>query len=176
MALSSSAPQGPCKTRKKLSKTFTGRLRPGDPPTVANANALIKRLFFDARGMTSVAWPVQINQKLNRNADLENRILEKEDLIEAIKYVVSLRKRRGSVTTSTISQRRLRTVGETAGQPMPDRISPARSACQGAHDALRRHDNTMTPQALVNPKALSAVHSRLFRRSQLASLWIRRIH
>jgi len=50
-------------------------------------------------------------------------------------------------------------------------VSPARSACQGAHDALRRHDQHHDAAALVNPKALSAVISDFFGRSQLSQFY-----
>src|SRR5207245_1139365 len=104
----------PAHDQEEALKDIYRRLRPGDPPTVANANALIKRLFFDARRYDlGRVGRYKIIQKLNRNADLENRILEKEDLIEAIKYVVSLRKGEGSVDDiDHLGSRRLRTVGE----------------------------------------------------------------
>jgi len=44
-------------------------------------------LFFDARRYDlGRVGRYKINQKLNRNADMESRVMEKEDLIEAIKY------------------------------------------------------------------------------------------
>src|SRR5438045_5328024 len=88
----------PAHDQEEALKDIYRRLRPGDPPTVANANALIKRLFFDARRYDlGRVGRYKINQKLNRNVDLENRVLEKEDLIEAIRYVTNLKKGEGSV-------------------------------------------------------------------------------
>src|SRR5437588_1961978 len=39
----------PAKNEEEALKDIYRRLRPGDPPTAANAKALIKRLFFDAK-------------------------------------------------------------------------------------------------------------------------------
>ncbi len=160
----------PCKDTEEALKDIYRRLRPGDPPTVANANALIKRLFFDARRYDlGRVGRYKINQKLNRNADLENRILEKEDLIEAIKYVVNLRKGEGSVDDiDHLGSRRLRTVGELLANQC--RIGLARTE-RVVKERMTLFDvttNTMTPQALVNPKALSAVIRDFFGRSQLS--------
>jgi DNA-directed RNA polymerase subunit beta len=160
----------PCKDTEEALKDIYRRLRPGDPPTVANANALIKRLFFDARRYDlGRVGRYKINQKLNRSADLENRILEKEDLIEAIKYVINLRKGEGSVDDiDHLGSRRLRTVGELLANQC--RIGLARTE-RVVKERMTLFDvttNTMTPQALVNPKALSAVIRDFFGRSQLS--------
>ncbi len=160
----------PCKDTEEALKDIYRRLRPGDPPTVANANALIKRLFFDARRYDlGRVGRYKINQKLNRNVDLENRILEKEDLIEAIKYVINLRKGEGSVDDiDHLGSRRLRTIGELLANQC--RIGLARTE-RVVKERMTLFDvttNTMTPQALVNPKALSAVIRDFFGRSQLS--------
>ncbi|NQU09564.1 DNA-directed RNA polymerase subunit beta, partial [bacterium] len=104
----------PCKNQEEALKEIYRRLRPGDPPTVANANALIKRLFFDARRYDlGRVGRYKLNQKLNRSADLESRVLEVEDIIEAIKYLLTLRKGEGSVDDiDHLGSRRVRTVGE----------------------------------------------------------------
>ena len=41
----------PAKNEEEALKDIYRRLRPGDPPTAANARALIKRLFFDAEAL-----------------------------------------------------------------------------------------------------------------------------
>ena len=59
----------PCKDQEEALKEIYRRLRPGDPPTVANANALVKRLFFDPRRYDlGRVGRYKINQKLNRSA------------------------------------------------------------------------------------------------------------
>ena len=45
----------PTKNEEEALKDIYRRLRPGDPPTAANARALIKRLFFDRQALRSWA-------------------------------------------------------------------------------------------------------------------------
>ena len=43
----------PAKNEEEALKDIYRRLRPGDPPTAANARALLKRLFFDPEALRS---------------------------------------------------------------------------------------------------------------------------
>ncbi len=53
-------------------KDIYRRLRPGDPPTVTNAKALLKRLFFDPKRYDiGRVGRYKINQKLSINVDLD---------------------------------------------------------------------------------------------------------
>ncbi len=55
----------PAKNEEEALKDIYRRLRPGDPPTAANARALIKRLFFDAKRYDlGRVGRYKINQKL----------------------------------------------------------------------------------------------------------------
>jgi DNA-directed RNA polymerase subunit beta len=160
----------PCKDQEEALKEIYRRLRPGDPPTVANANALIKRLFFDPRRYDlGRVGRYKINQKLNRNADLNNRVLEKEDLIEAIKYLLNLRKGEGSVDDiDHLGSRRLRTVGELLANQCRIGLARTERVVKERMTLFDAGTDTMTPQGLVNPKALSAVIRDFFGRSQLS--------
>jgi DNA-directed RNA polymerase subunit beta len=160
----------PCKNREEALKEIYRRLRPGDPPTIANAEAMIKRLFFDARRYDlGRVGRYKINQKLNRGADLENRILEKEDIIEALKYLLALRKGEGSVDDiDHLGSRRLRTVGELLANQCRIGLARTERVVKERMTLFDVNTDTMTPQQLVNPKALSAVVRDFFGRSQLS--------
>jgi len=62
-----------------------------------------------------------------------------------------------------------------AGEPMPVGLARTERVVRERMTLFDVNIETMTPQALVNPKALSAVVRDFFGRSQLTSLWIRRI-
>ena len=68
----------PAKNEEEALKDIYRRLRPGDPPTAANARALLKRLFFDPKRYDlGRVGRYKINQKLglkNRD-DEDSRIL-----------------------------------------------------------------------------------------------------
>ncbi|MGD0017014.1 MAG: DNA-directed RNA polymerase subunit beta [Verrucomicrobiia bacterium] len=160
----------PCKNEEEALKEIYRRLRPGDPPTVANANALLKRLFFDPRRYDlGRVGRYKINQKLSRKADLDSRILEKEDLIEAIKYLLNLHKGEGSVDDiDHLGSRRLRTVGELLANQCRIGLARTERIVKERMTLFDVSTDTMTPQQLVNPKALSAVIRDFFGRSQLS--------
>ncbi len=160
----------PCKNTEEALKEIYRRLRPGDPPTIANAQAMIKRLFFDPRRYDlGRVGRYKINQKLNRNVDLENRILEKEDIIEALKYLLNLRKGEGSVDDiDHLGSRRLRTVGELLANQCRIGLARTERVVKERMTLFDVSTDTMTPTQLVNPKALSAVVRDFFGRSQLS--------
>src|SRR6266581_4414649 len=104
----------PTKDEEEALKDIYRRLRPGDPPTAANARALIKRLFFDPKRYDlGRVGRYKINQKLGIKDETTSRILTKEDLIAATKYLLRLKKGEGSLDDiDHLGSRRIRTVGE----------------------------------------------------------------
>src|SRR5216684_1432950 len=104
----------PAKNEAKALKDIYRRLRPGDPPTAANARALIKRLFFDPKRYDlGRVGRYKINQKLGIKDETVSRILTKDDLIAATKYLLRLKKGEGSLDDiDHLGSRRIRTVGE----------------------------------------------------------------
>src|SRR5256885_922471 len=103
----------PTKNEEEALKDIYRRLRPGDPPTAANARALIKRLFFDPKRYDlGRVGRYKINQKLGLK-DGDSRILTKEDLVGATKYLLRLKKGEGSLDDiDHLGSRRVRTVRE----------------------------------------------------------------
>ena len=103
----------PTKNEEEALKDIYRRLRPGDPPTAANARALIKRLFFDAKRYDlGRVGRYKINQKLGIKGG-DSRILTKEDLVAATKYLLRLKKGEGTLDDiDHLGSRRIRTVGE----------------------------------------------------------------
>jgi len=131
----------PAKNEDEALKDIYRRLRPGDPPTVANSKALIKRLFFDEKRYDlGRVGRYKINQKLGMKSD--SRILTKDDLVEATKYLLKLKKGEGSLDDiDHLGSRRIRTV-RIARQPVPCRSLPHRTSGEGAHDAVRSDGRT----------------------------------
>ena len=119
----------PTKNEEEALKDIYRRLRPGDPPTAANARALIKRLFFDPKRYDlGRVGRYKINQKLGIKGG-ESRILTKEDLVAATKYLLRLKKGEGSLGRHRSSgQPPHPHGGRIAGQPMPRGSWRARSA------------------------------------------------
>jgi DNA-directed RNA polymerase subunit beta len=70
--------------------------RPGEPPSVDNAKALLNQLFFDPKryDLTRVGR-YKLNSRLGLDEDLDTRVLTHRDIIELIKELVSLPKALG---------------------------------------------------------------------------------
>jgi len=160
----------PAKNEEEALKDIYRRLRPGDPPTAANARALLKRLFFDPKRYDlGRVGRYKINQKLGLKDKEDSRILTKNDLVAATKYLLRLRKNEGSLDDiDHLGSRRIRTVGELLANQC--RVGLARTE-RLVKERMTLFDQTveaMTPQKLINPKALSAVIRDFFGRSQLS--------
>ncbi|MEN9676202.1 MAG: polymerase, beta subunit, partial [Verrucomicrobiota bacterium] len=159
----------PTKNADEALKDIYRRLRPGDPPTAANAKALIKRLFFDPKRYDlGRVGRYKINQKLNFS-ESEARILTGRDLLEATKYLLKLKKGEGSLDDiDHLGSRRIRTVGELLANQCRVGLARTERLVKERMTLFDQTLDTMTPQKLINPKALSAVVRDFFGRSQLS--------
>ncbi len=158
----------PAKNEEEALKDIYRRLRPGDPPTAANSRALIKRLFFDEKRYDlGRVGRYKINQKLGMKTD--SRILVKEDLVAATKYLLKLKRGEGSLDDiDHLGSRRIRTVGELLANQCRVGLSRTERLVKERMTLFDQTIEQMTPQKLINPKALSAVIRDFFGRSQLS--------
>ena len=160
----------PAKNEEEALKDIYRRLRPGDPPTAANAKALIKRLFFDAKRYDlGRVGRYKINQKLTLSNKNESRILTKEDLVEATKYLLKLKKGEGSLDDiDHLGSRRIRTVGELLANQCRVGLARTERLVKERMTLFDQSVEQMTPQKLINPKALAAAVREFFGSSQLS--------
>src|SRR5437764_752773 len=160
----------PAHDQEEALKDIYRRLRPGDPPTVANARALLKRLFFDPKKYDlGRVGRYKLNQKLGLDVDLGERILTDKDFIAAIKYLISLRRGEGTLDDiDHLGSRRVRTVGELLANQCRVGLARTERLVKERMTLFDINVDGMTPQKLINPKALSAVIRDFFGRSQLS--------
>ncbi|MDR0755920.1 MAG: DNA-directed RNA polymerase subunit beta [Puniceicoccales bacterium] len=148
------------------------RLRPGDPATLANAKNLFKRLFFDEKRYDlGRVGRYRLNQKSGESVNLSKRLLQPNDIVQATRYLCSLKKGNGVVDDiDHLGSRRVRPVGELLyhqcrlGLSRTERIVKERMALYD------QTVDTVTPQRLMNTKALATVVRDFFARSQLSQL------
>jgi DNA-directed RNA polymerase subunit beta len=159
----------PAKNEEDALKDIYRRLRPGDPPTAANARALIKRLFFDSKRYDlGRVGRYKINQKLGIKGG-DSRILTKADLVAATKYLLRLKKGEGTLDDiDHLGSRRVRTVGELLANQCRVGLARTERLVKERMTLFDQGVETMSPQKLINPKALSAVIRDFFGRSQLS--------
>ncbi len=165
--------QDPARTTDDALKEIFHRLRPGDPATPSNARQLLKRMFMDPRRYDlGLVGRYKINQKMGPDHPVADdcRILDRADMVAAIRRLIELRRSRGTVDDiDHLGNRRVRTVGELLENQC--RIGLARAE-RLIRERMTLYDpqanGPMTPQKLINPKTLSAVVKDFFGRSQLS--------
>ena len=160
----------PTRNEEEALKEIYKRLRPGEPPTTANAKALLKRLFFDPKRYDlGRVGRYKVNQKLGLKVELEQRILESGDIVAATKYLVRLKRGVGVVDDiDHLGSRRVRTVGELLANQCRVGLSRTERLVRERMTMYYQSVDSITPQKLINPKALTTVIRDFFARSQLS--------
>ncbi len=160
----------PAHDEEEALKDIYRRLRPGDPPTVPNAKGLLKRLFFDPKKYDlGRVGRYKINQKLGLDMADSERVLTKEDIVGAVKYLTQLRLGEGMLDDiDHLGSRRVRTVGELLANQCRVGLARTERLVKERMTLFDVNIEGMTPQKLINPKALSAVIRDFFGRSQLS--------
>ena len=162
--------EDPCKNQEEALKEIYRRMRPGDPPSANSAKLLLKRLFFDKKRYDlGKVGRFKINQRLELNLDLDCRTLQNQDLVEATKYLMGLRVGNGAIDDiDHLGNRRIRTVGELIQNQMRVGLARTERLIRERMTLLDMESDTVTPQKLVNAKALVGVIRDFFGRGQLS--------
>ncbi len=144
------------------------QLRGTDPPDEETARGIIDKLFFsDKRYNLGEVGRYKINRKLNLNASYENLVLSKEDIINIVKYLVSLMNQKADIDDiDHLSNRRVRNVGEQLYVQFG--VGLARMARTIRERMNVRDNEVFTPIDLINARTLSSVINSFFGTSQLS--------
>ena len=168
--------------------------RPGEPPSVDNARALLNQLFFDPKryDLTRVGR-YKLNSRLNLDIDLDVRTLTHDDILALVRELVRLPNILGiseefdedlkDYAAEALSRpreaveehldeyehfgnRRLRTVGELIQEAF--RIGLYRME-RVVRERLTTEDaDTITPQTIINIRPVVAALKEFFGSSQLS--------
>jgi len=150
------------------------KMRPGDPVVLDNAKSLLEGMFFNGRryNLTKVGR-FKINKRLGLNIpnSPENWILNKEDVVTTLKYLISLTRGEGSLDDiDHLGNRRVRCAGELV-QQNAFRIGALRlERIIKERMSLAAVDQEVSPGALINAKPVIAAINEFFRTSQLSSI------
>ncbi|MFL4476953.1 DNA-directed RNA polymerase subunit beta [Paeniglutamicibacter sp. ORCA_105] len=162
------------------------KLRPGEPPTVDAAQALLKNLYFEAKRYDlAKVGRYKINRKLGVDTPLNSpdaSVLNIDDIVAMIKFLVALHAgekttpgiRDGKPVDLTVSiddidhfgNRRIRAVGELienqvrTGLSRMERVVRERMTTQDVE--------AITPQTLINIRPVVAAIKEFFGTSQLS--------
>ena len=160
----------PPRTRDEALKEIYRRMRPGDPPSIPNAKQLLNRLFFDIRRYDlGRVGRFKLNKSFGQNVDLTERVLRKEDMLEATRMIVKLRAAGGNPDDiDHLGNRRVRNVGELLQNQCRVGLARTERLIKERMTLLSSDETTITPTKLVNPKAFAGVIRDFFARNQLS--------
>ncbi len=168
--------------------------RPGEPPSIDAARALLHQLFFDPKryDLTRVGR-YKLNSRLDLDIDLDTRTLTHDDIIALVRELVSLPRILGMPEDpgeevkdfaaeaaamprepiqdhldeyEHFGNRRLRTVGELIQEAF--RIGLYRMERVVRERLTTEDDDTITPQTIVNIRPVVAALKEFFGSSQLS--------
>ncbi|TLD40567.1 MAG: DNA-directed RNA polymerase beta subunit [Candidatus Jettenia ecosi] len=148
------------------------RFRPGNPQQVEKAKQLFYDKFFDVkRYRLGSVGRFRLNRKLGHNINEAEMTLQKEDYVEAIRYIMKLRKGQPGVSVDDIDNlgnRRLRTIDELAGEEIRKGFLKLRRTVQERLSV--KDSDQLTPRSLVNSKTIFSAIDYFFSRSELSQV------
>lgn len=148
------------------------KMRPGEPAVLDTAKQYLHQLFFDPRRYDlGVVGRYKLNRRLKVNVDANITVLTKEDIVSAVRYLVSLQNGQGKVDDiDHLSNRRVRRIGELV-QANAFRVGLIRLERSIREKmSLTKTDESLSPAALVNARPLIATISEFFRRNRLSTI------
>ncbi|SYZ73712.1 RNA polymerase, beta subunit [Candidatus Zixiibacteriota bacterium] len=158
----------PTKSREDALSRIYSLLRPGEPPTMEMAEALLEKLFFNTKRYDlGEVGRYMINQRLGLEIPLTTTVLDVKDILSIINYLTALRNGTGFVDDiDHLGNRRARTVGELLSNLFSVGLSRVAKAIR---ERLSLKDSEpVTPQLLINARTVSAVIDTFFGSSQLS--------
>ncbi len=143
-------------------------MRPGEPPTKDSAQNLFKNLFFSPdRYDLSAVGRMKFNRRLARDEIEGEGILSKEDIVDVLRELISIRNGHGVVDDiDHLGNRRIRCVGEMAENQF--RIGLVRVERAVKERLTLAEAEGLMPQEMINAKPVSAAIKEFFGSSQLS--------
>ncbi|MDD5681550.1 MAG: DNA-directed RNA polymerase subunit beta, partial [Candidatus Omnitrophica bacterium] len=157
-----------CKTKEDAMLDIYRKLRPGDPPTIENAETLMTRLFFDSKRYDlGRVGRFMLNRKLGMNESADNTTLTIGTVVKALVKLIQIKNGSGSTDDiDHLGNRRIRSVGELLQNQF--RIGLARIE-RAARERMNIYDlENVMPHNLINSKLISSSVRDFFGRSQLS--------
>jgi DNA-directed RNA polymerase subunit beta len=186
----------PTRTEEGALVELFKKQRPGEPPSVDAARALMEQLFFDPKryDLTRVGR-YKLNARLDLDVDLDTRVLTKDDIVALIRELVSVPPRLGvpeeideespikdyAAEAQTyprdpikdhldeyehFGNRRLRTVGELIQDAF--RVGLYRMERVVRERLTTEDSDAITPQTIINIRPVVAAQKEFFGSSQLS--------
>jgi len=158
----------PTKSQEDALKKIYNLMRPGDPPNVETAKALLDRLFFNPKRYNlEKVGRYKMNRRLGIDIPLDTTTLTEKDFIAVVANLIHLKETDGQVDDiDHLGNRRVRSVGELLANQFS--VGLARMARIIRERMTLQESENPTPYDLVNARTISAVIQSFFGSSQLS--------
>jgi len=155
-------------SEKEAVEQIYRQLRNTEAPDEATAREIIQGLFFsDKRYDLGEVGRYRVNTKLNLTTPLETGVLTTQDIVEIVKFLISLINSKAVVDDiDHLSNRRVRTVGEQLYAQFG--VGLARMARTIKERMNVRDNEDFKPVDLINARTLSSVINSFFGTNQLS--------
>ncbi|WP_018415434.1 DNA-directed RNA polymerase subunit beta [Teredinibacter turnerae] len=143
-------------------------MRPGEPPTKESAEGLFQNLFFsNERYDLSAVGRMKFNRRLGRDEETGEGTLSREDIVDVLRTLISIRNGQGTVDDiDHLGNRRVRSVGEMAENQF--RVGLVRVERAVKERLSMAESEGLMPQDLINAKPVAAAVKEFFGSSQLS--------
>jgi DNA-directed RNA polymerase subunit beta len=143
-------------------------MRPGEPPTKESAETLFNNLFFsEDRYDLSGVGRMKFNRRLRRDTDTGSGVLDRKDILDVLRELISIRNGFGDVDDiDHLGNRRIRCVGEMAENQF--RVGLVRVERAVKERLSMAESEGLMPQDLINAKPVAAAVKEFFGSSQLS--------
>lgn len=164
----------PAKTYEEALIQIYEKMRPGEPAILGNARELVFNMFFNPRRYDlGKVGRFKLNKRLKQDAlnNEETQVLQKEDIINTVAYLIGLQNGEGKVDDiDHLSNRRVRRVGELV-EDNAFRVGLLRLERSIKEKmSLARADTLITPSVLINSRPIIVSITEFFRRNRLSTI------
>jgi DNA-directed RNA polymerase subunit beta len=162
--------EDPTKSHDEALLKIYSRLRPGNPPQLEKARELFHEKFFDPqRYRLGRVGRFRLNRKFDQKIPEDVQILQPEDIVNSIKYLIGLRNGRGIIDDiDNLGNRRVRTIAELAGDEFRKGLLKLRRTAQERMNL--ENPETVSPRNLINSKTFSSAIDYFFGRGELSQV------
>jgi DNA-directed RNA polymerase subunit beta len=170
MLLINSLHEDPTKSHEEALLKIYSRLRPGNPVQLEKARELFHEKFFDAqRYRLGRVGRFRLNRKFSQTIGEDVQVLQPEDFINSIKYLIDLRNGKGEIDDiDNLGNRRVRTIAELAADEFRKGLLKLRRTAQERMNL--ENPETVSPRTLINSKTFSSAVDYFFGRSELSQV------
>ena len=158
-----------CPDRETALKRIYNLIRPGDPPNLDTARALLDRMFFTPKRYDlAPVGRYKINTRLKLSVPMETTTLDPADFIAVIACLLDMKEADADPDDiDHLGNRRIRSVGELFANQFS--VGLARMArIVKERMTLQQDGDQITPYDLINARTVSAVIQSFFGSSQLS--------